>query len=124
MPETQVIEDLTALCDAFNAHDLNRIMDLFHEDCILEMPKGPDPWGARAEGKDAVRTLLATRFQGLPDVHYANAQHFACGDTGISKWTLTGTTPSGEKITVWGCDFYSFKDRTVTRKDSYWKIVS
>jgi hypothetical protein len=24
---------------------------------------------------------------------------------------------------VWGCDFYTFRDGKVTRKDSYWKIV-
>ena len=41
----------------------------------------------------------------------------------MSRWLLTGTTPSGEKICVRGCDFYTFKDGKVQRKDSYWKIV-
>jgi hypothetical protein len=44
-------------------------------------------------------------------------------DTGISKWTLTGTTREGARKEVHGCDFYTFRNGKVIRKDSYWKIV-
>ena len=108
---------LEALCAAFNAHDLDAVMAHFADDCVLEMPRGPDPWGARAEGKSAVRAALAGRFQGLPDVHYGDASHFVDADTGISKWTLTGTTPEGRRLEVRGCDFYTFRDGLVVRKD-------
>jgi ketosteroid isomerase-like protein len=116
---------LEALCEAFNAHDLDRIMGFFADDCVLEMPRGPDPWGARAEGRAAVRAALATRFEGLPDVHYGEATHLVDGpaETGISKWTLTGTTRDGRRVAVRGCDFYRFRDGRVVSKDSYWKIV-
>ena len=102
---------LIALADAFNAHDLDRIMSYFADDCVLEMPRGPNPWGAR--------------FEGLPDVHYGDARHFAdeAASTGMSKWTLTGTTRDGKRIEVHGCDFYTFRDGKVTAKDAYWKIV-
>ncbi len=116
---------LTELSDAFNAHDLDRILALFADDCVLEMPRGNAPWGARFEGKLKVREALASRFQGLPDVHYGNPEHFvdAAAETGISKWTLTGTTPDGVRKQVRGCDFYTFRNGKVIRKDSYWKIV-
>jgi ketosteroid isomerase-like protein len=116
---------LTELCDAFNAHDLDRIMACFADDCVLEMPRGSEPWGSRVEGKRDVRAALATRFEGLPDVHYGNAAHFvdAAVGTGISKWTLTGTPPGGTRKEVHGCDFYTFRNGKVIRKDSYWKIV-
>jgi steroid delta-isomerase-like uncharacterized protein len=122
---TDIREKLVGLCAAFNAHDLDRIMQFFADDCVLEMPRGPSPWGARHEGRDAVRRGLASRLEGLPDVHYADAEHFVDADrqTGISKWTLTGTARDGQRIEVRGCDFYSFRDGQVTRKDSYWKIV-
>ena len=86
-------QSLKRLCDAFNAHDLDRIMDFFADDCVLEMPRGSRPWGSRFEGKANVRAALAGRFEGLPDVHYGNEQHFVddAAGTGISKWTLTGT---------------------------------
>jgi ketosteroid isomerase-like protein len=116
---------LRELCDAFNAHDLDRIMALFADDCVLEMPRGSKPWGTRAQGKQEVRKALAGRFAGLPDVHYGDGEHFVdeAAGTGISKWLLTGTTPEGQKREVRGCDFYTFRDGKVIAKDSYWKIV-
>ncbi len=120
---SEIRRRLESLCAAFNAHDLDLIMAHFAEDCVLEMPRGPEPWGARSVGEAAVRAALAGRLEGLPDVHYGDARHFVDGDTGISKWTLTGTTPEGCRVEVRGCDFYTFRDRLVVRKDSYWKIV-
>ncbi|HQY74540.1 MAG TPA: nuclear transport factor 2 family protein [Aestuariivirga sp.] len=123
MPEINLA--LEQLCDAFNQHDLDKIMSHFADDCVLEMPRGNQPWGSRSEGRESVRKALATRFEGLPDVHYGNPQHFvdAGANTGISKWTLTGTRRDGQRIEVCGCDFYTFRQGKVTRKDSYWKIV-
>ena len=116
---------LKELCDAFNAHDLDGVMSHFADDCVLEMPRGDRPWGARYEGRDNVRKALAGRFEGLPDVHYGNEQHFVddSANAGISKWILTGTRRDGQRIEVWGCDFYTFRSGKVIRKDSYWKIV-
>ena len=117
---------LTELCAAFNAHDLDRIMAFFSDDCVLEMPSGSMPWGSRFVGKRNVQEALATRFKGLPDVHYGSDEYFvdSAADTGISKWTLTGTTREGTRKEVHGCDFYTFRDGKVIRKDSYWKIVT
>ena len=116
---------LKQLCEAFNAHDLDRIMTFFADDCVLEMPKGSQPWGTRFEGKSDVRDALAARFAGLPDVHYGDHMHFVddTANTGMSKWLLTGTTTEGARKEVRGCDFYTFRDGKVIRKDSYWKIV-
>jgi len=116
---------LRELCAAFNAHDLDRIMRFFAEDCVLETPRGAHPWGGRFEGAEAVRRGLAARFEGLPDVHYGDEAHFAdaAAETGISTWLLTGTARDGTPTEVRGCDFYTFRDGKVVRKDSYWKIV-
>ena len=116
---------LLEILDAFNAHDLDRIMGFFADDCVLEMPKGSKPYGSRFEGKHDVREGLAARFEGLPDVHYGNAEHFVDleSQTGISKWCLTGTGRDGTRAEVQGCDFYTFRAGEVIRKDSYWKIV-
>jgi ketosteroid isomerase-like protein len=32
-----ILSTLTGLCDAFNVHDLDRIMEFFCDDCVLEM---------------------------------------------------------------------------------------
>jgi ketosteroid isomerase-like protein len=121
----EIRSTLAKLCDAFNAHDLDRIMTFFADDCVLEMPRGNKPWGSRFEGKANVRAALGTRFEGLPDVHYGNDEHFVdeAAGTGMSKWLLTGTNREGKRIEVQGCDFYTFRDGKVVRKDAYWKIV-
>ena len=49
------VETLEAITDAFNAHDLDAIMEFFADDCSLDMPRGPEPWGERFMGKAAVR---------------------------------------------------------------------
>jgi ketosteroid isomerase-like protein len=117
------VETLKQLLDAFNHHDLDRIMGFFSADATFDMPRGPEPWGTRYVGKDEVRTGLATRFSGIPDVHYGQDRHWVCGDRGVSEWLLTGTTVTGQKIQVHGCDLLEFRDGKVVRKDSYWKIV-
>jgi steroid delta-isomerase-like uncharacterized protein len=121
-----VTEDvLRAVLDAFNRHDLDGILAFFADDAVFESPRGPDPWGTRFVGTEAVRAGLAKRFAGIPDVHYGNDDHFlsADGRRGVSEWTLTGTTADGERLEVRGCDVWTFEDGRITRKDSYWKRV-
>jgi ketosteroid isomerase-like protein len=116
---------LASLLAAFNAHDLDRIMGFFADDCVLETPRGEHPWGTRFEGAAAVREGLAQRFSGLPDVHYGEDEHWVCGSNGVSRWLLTGTTPDGDQVRVRGCDIFDLdEDGRIRRKDSYWKIVS
>ena len=61
-------------------------------------PVGPEAWGQRFIGKEAVRKGLATRFEGLPDVHYGDDRHWVSGDRGASEWLLTGTTRDGRRV--------------------------
>ncbi len=114
---------LRGFLDAFNRHDLDVVMSYFADDCELEMPRGPEPWGERYSGKDAVRAGLATRFQGLPDAHWGEDRHWISGNFGVSEWTLTGTAPDGRALKVRGTDHLEFRDGKIVRKDSYWKIV-
>jgi len=117
------VEVLREVLDAFNRHDLDAIMSHFADDCVLETPRGPEPWGSRFVGRDEVRRGLAARFEGIPDVHYGDEDHFVSGDRGVSEWTISGTTVEGRRIEVRGCDLWTFgDDGTITRKDSFWKI--
>jgi ketosteroid isomerase-like protein len=114
---------LKGFLEAFNRHDLDAIMGYFADDCVLYLPRGTSPRGARSEGKVEVRRGLATRFEGLPDVHYADDSHWICGDLGVSEWTVTGTAASGARIEARGVDLLEFRDGKIIRKDSFWKIV-
>ena len=116
-------ETMEEVLDAFNRHDLDAIMEYFIEDCSFDFPRGPEYYGQRYVGKAQVREALAGRFKGIPDVHYGEDSHWVAGDKGVSEWTLTGTTTSGVKLKVRGCDLWEFRNGKIARKDSYWKIV-
>ena len=124
MSEHVTIDVLKGFLEAFNRHDLDSIMDYFAEDCVFYMPRGAKPRGDKYVGKTEVRAGLAKRFEGLPDVHYGDDQHWLCGDNfGVSEWTLTGTTTAGQHIEVRGVDLLEFAQGKVIRKDSFWKIL-
>jgi ketosteroid isomerase-like protein len=117
------VETLKQFLEAFNRHDLDAIMEFFAEGCSMDSPRGPYPWGRRFTGKAQIREGCASRFKGLPDAHYGDDRHWVCGNLGFSEWTLTGTTPLGERVEVRGTDHLEFRDGKIIRKDSYWKIV-
>ena len=119
-----ILAALDGLAAGFNAHDIEAIMGFFAEECSLDLPRGPDAHGSRFVGRDEVRRGILTRFQTTPDVQYDEVENFASDGMGMSRWLLTGTTANGDKVRVRGCDFYSFEGGKVTRKDSYWKIVT
>jgi steroid delta-isomerase-like uncharacterized protein len=122
---TVTIDTMKQVLDAFNRHDLDAIMEYFAEDCSFDFPRGPESYGQRFVGKAQVREGLASRFKGIPDVHYGEDRHWVSddGSKGVSEWTLTGTTTAGIKLKVRGCDLWEFRDGKIIRKDSYWKIV-
>ena len=123
MGESITIADLKKFLDAFNAHDLDAIMAFFADDCELCLPRGKAPEGTRYVGKPAVRQGLATRFEGIPDVHYGQDRHWVADDLGVSTWLLSGTTKAGEPISVRGVDLLECRGGKIVKKDSYWKIV-
>ena len=113
---------LQEIATSFDKHDLDRIMAHFTDDCVFETPRGPEAYGRRVVGKDAVRAAFADRFAGIPDVRYTDDSHFVTGNRGASEWLLSGTNTAGERIEVRGCDLWTFDGDKVVRKDSYWKI--
>jgi ketosteroid isomerase-like protein len=123
MSSERQLDVLREVFDAFNRHDLDAVMSYFADDCVLEAPRGTDPWGSRFVGKDEVRRGIAARFEGMPDVRYLDGDHFTCGSRGVSEWTITGTTVGGERVEVRGCDLWTFgADGRISHKDSFWKI--
>ncbi|TFC00412.1 nuclear transport factor 2 family protein [Cryobacterium adonitolivorans] len=118
-------DTLAGFLAAFNNHDLDAIMGYFADDCVFYMPRGAKPRGDHYRGKADVRAGLATRFTGIPDVHYGDDRHWVCGnELGVSEWTLTGTSVSGQRLEVRGVDLLEFdSEGKIRRKDSFWKIL-
>lgn len=122
MKHDDAVEMLANIAAAFDRHDLEGILRYFADDAIFESPRGPDRWGQRFVGEEALRDAFAARFSGIPDIRYQDDEHFVDGDRGASEWTLSGTTTDGQRIEVRGCDLWTFRGDQVVKKDSFWKI--
>jgi steroid delta-isomerase-like uncharacterized protein len=108
--------------DAWNSHDLDRLMRLFADDCVFEASGGSESCGRRFEGREQVRAAFAGVFDSMPDANWGDARHFlVSADYGVSEWRLTGTLGDGNRIDVFGCDFLTVRDRRIVRKNSFRK---
>ena len=114
-------EWLQAFADAWNRHDVDALMSFMTDDCVFESSAGPDVCGTRFEGRAAVRAGYVDVWATFPDAHWGNAQHFVCGDRGVSEWTFTGTRADGTWVEVHGCDLFRFRDGKIALKNSYRK---
>ena len=126
MASTQinVIEKLNQLADAFQSKDMDRILACFADDCVFYWPRGPHPRGRRLAGKTELRDALLERYAAIPDARYSDYEHFACGNHGVSRWHLMGTTTNGTPVDVWGMDISTFdSEGLIAEKDAYWKIA-
>jgi steroid delta-isomerase-like uncharacterized protein len=108
--------------DAWNDHDLDRLMGLFADDCVFEASGGPDACGERIVGRDAVRSAFAAVLASMPDAHWGDGRHHRIdGEHGVSEWHLTGTRADGTRVDVRGCDFLTVRDGLIVEKASFRK---
>jgi len=78
--------------DAWNSHDVDRLMSLFADDCVFDASGGPESYGCRFSGRFQVSTAFADVLNAMPDAHWGDGRHFVLSDDyGVSEWRLTGT---------------------------------
>jgi len=108
--------------DAWNSHDVERLMDLFSDDCIFDASMGTESVGQRFSGRGAVRSAFVDVLESMPDAHWGEGQHTVLSETyGISEWRLTGTRLDGTVLDVNGCDFVTVRDDKIIRKNAFRK---
>ena len=112
---------LDGFANAFNAHDVDKILSYMTDDCVFEASAGPDADGEKFVGKDAVRKAFEDVFKNFPDAHWSNPHHFISGNRAVSEWTFTGTKPDGSKVEVNGCDLFTFQNGKIAIKNSFRK---
>ena len=115
------VEFLEAFGDAWNRHDVERLMTFMADQCVFETTAGPEVCGKRYEGRETVKWAFERVFQIFPDAHFGNAVHFVSGNRGLSEWIFTGTPSDGKRLEVKGCDVFTFKNGKISHKDSFFK---
>lgn len=106
---------------AWNARDVDGLMDCMADDCAFHSSAGPDAEGRRFVGRDAVRASYAGLFDMFPQAAWTADSHHVMHDTGLSEWRFVGTDKQGRTVDVQGCDIFRFDGDRIALKDSYRK---
>ncbi len=121
---TLTVELLEEICQAFNRHDVEAIVDYFADDGVWLMARGAErPHGRRCVGKKEIGEVLRARFDVIPDMRWIDTRHWVVGNKGFSEWTVQGTPRTGERLDFQGCDLWEFQNGKLVKKDTYWKLV-
>lgn len=115
---------LAAFSDAWNRHDLPALMSFMHADCVFETAAGPNAFGARHQGHEAVAKAFESAWINVPDAQWRNGKHWVAGDRGVSEWTFTGTAADGSAIESNGVDLFTFRDGKILVKNVFRKTVT
>ena len=114
-------ETLQAFSDAWNAHDLERLMSFMSDDCIFHAVAGPDLFGRTFRGRDEVRAGFEMAWKAFPDAAWLDPVHFVCGDCGVTESTFCGTRTDGVRVEARMVDVFTFADGKIAVKNAFRK---
>jgi steroid delta-isomerase-like uncharacterized protein len=122
-PQTDAVsvEFLQAFGDAWNRHDIQALMSFMADDCAFHAVAGPDLQGKSFVGKEQVRAGFQLAWQTFPDAAWLDADHFVCGDRGVSESTFSGTKADGTRIEARMVDVFTFHDGKIAVKNAFRK---
>lgn len=123
MSNRDVLELLERFVDAWNAHDVDVLLDCMTEDGVFYASAGPPPSGDKSVGREALRKAYAAIWQVYPDAQWTNAHHFVSGENACSEWMFTGTKTDGVRVKVHGCDLFKIRNGKIAVKDSFRKQI-
>lgn len=115
------VEFLQAFGAAWNRHDIDALMSFMAEDCVFHAVAGTELFGKSFVGREAVRAGFQLAWQTFPDAAWLDADHFVCGDRGVSESTFSGTKADGTRIEARMVDIFTFRDGKISVKNAYRK---
>ena len=116
------IAGMEEILESFNADDVDRIVANFDENCEFLMAAGPEPYGERFVGGEAISEVLRQRFSAVPDIRWVDAKTWISDDRAVTEWRVQGTIANG-RLNYLGCDLWEFRNGKVLKKDTYYKQV-
>ena len=114
-------EFLQAFGAAWNRHDIDALMGFMAEDCTFHAAAGTELFGKSFVGREEVRAGFQLAWQTFPDASWLDANHFVCGDRGVSECTFSGTKADGTRIEARMVDVFTFRDGKISVKNAFRK---
>lgn len=118
---TMTTDRLQAFFDAWNAHDVDTIVDAFTDDGAYLASIGPDNDGTAFRGREEVRRGVTAFLETYADAHYTDTTVLVDGDRGHATWTFHGTTRDGRSVVYRGVDVFEFVGDRIALKDAFRK---
>jgi steroid delta-isomerase-like uncharacterized protein len=112
---------------AWNAHDVDAILELHSDDSVFEN----HTTGDLNVGKDAIGNAIRGIFTVFPDLEFETRRRYVRDDLVVQEWTARGThlgkmsrsgmevEPTGKSVEYRGMDVIPIEDGLVARKDVY-----
>lgn len=80
------------LLDAWNSHDIDRILTYYTEDAFYEdVPNVENGWAAPMRGHQMIRESLVETFEEMSDLGLEFVSASSAGDRMVVEWVMTGT---------------------------------
>jgi ketosteroid isomerase-like protein len=118
----EMLKVLEAHTDAWNAHDLDRLMELFSPDCVFEAAGGNEASGTTYAGTEVVRAAFADIYAAVTDAQWTDGRHTVMGHGyGVSEWLMVGTLENNLRLEIRGCDFLTVSNGLIVKKNSFTK---
>lgn len=121
MQKTVTVDMLAEFAAAWNRHDIDALMSFMSDDCVFETVGGPEQYGSRHSGPEAVREAFAAAWKNFPDAQWEDGRHWVAGDRGVSESTFRGTAADGSRIEADMVDVFTFKDGRIRVKNAFRK---
>ncbi|MDG1737675.1 MAG: nuclear transport factor 2 family protein [Paracoccaceae bacterium] len=119
---TELTRDLAdAVGDAFNAMDIDAVMQYFAEDCIFDHAVGPEPCGVRLEGLETIRGAFQGLFNKVENVHWETLDCRISGDKAYCEYRKTVAHKDGSAEDYHSVDILTFREGLIVHKDTYFK---
>jgi len=119
-----LVDLLARYQQAWAEGDIEAILAMTPEDGVYEASFGPQVWGERFVGHEAIRAkLVAMRVDQPGRARHEYGETHVVGDCGFAMWTSVQDGPDGPEVTMHGADFYRFRDGKVAAKIAYRKSI-
>ena len=113
-------EVIDRLVVAMNAHDLDAVAGLIHQDYRSEQPAHP---GRAFIGRAQMRANWEAMFAGIPDFCAEIRRSVQGGDTTWSEWRWSGTRSDGQAFEMRGVTLFEIADGQIVAGRLYMEDV-
>lgn len=110
---------------AWSELDADTIVELMTPDGVYEASFGPEPYGQRFVGREAIRRAVLGFKTGPHPGSHEYGETYLFGSHAFATWTSVQRGPDGAVLaSTHGCDFYELRDGLVARKIAYRKSLA